>query len=273
MPPTSPQKQSCTHSIQPLGHEVKYGVYINQAGVADAGLEKATDFIDWAIISYIHDWQTAPRAARVADLVWINYRHLIDEMPLLGLNSKTSISSRMSKLKELGLIEVGYDKDKRLYARISDRCHEIILFRSDCTPNSGGVRQDVQSVRGDVQGGVRQDVHSTVNYISTDNQEHRPPDGANLEKVNSLQKKDCAKNAHTAKRKSRIPDDWEIEEDDPNHLYAKSKGMAWAELEVEEEKFRNHHVAKGSAMIDWSAAWRTWVTNWLTYRRGPYGKT
>lgn len=73
------------------------------------------------------------------------------------------------------------------------------------------------------------------------------------------------------KRKSRIATDWEIEEDDPNHLYSKGKGMTWAEMEVEEEKFKNHHTAKGNVMLDWNAAWRTWVNNWLTYRKGAYG--
>ena len=74
------------------------------------------------------------------------------------------------------------------------------------------------------------------------------------------------------KRKSRIPPEWEIEEDDPNHLYSKGKGMTWTEMEVEEEKFKNHHTAKGNVMLDWNAAWRTWVNNWLTYRKGDYGK-
>jgi len=74
------------------------------------------------------------------------------------------------------------------------------------------------------------------------------------------------------KRKSRLAPEWEIEEDDPNHLYCKAKGMTWAEMEVEEEKFKNHHTAKGNVMLDWNAAWRTWVNNWLTYRRGDYGK-
>ena len=33
------------------------------------------------------------------------------------------------------------------------------------------------------------------------------------------------------------------------------------DLAVEREKFLAHHEAKGSAFVDWDAAWRTWVLN------------
>ena len=75
------------------------------------------------------------------------------------------------------------------------------------------------------------------------------------------------------KRRSSLSPDWEIEEDDPCHLYAKSKGMTWAQMEIEEEQFKNHHIAKGNVMVDWQAAWRTWVNNWVKFGKGNYGKT
>jgi uncharacterized protein YdaU (DUF1376 family) len=34
-------------------------------------------------------------------------------------------------------------------------------------------------------------------------------------------------------------------------------------------KFRDHHLAKGTTMKDWRAAWRTWCRNSLEYTRGP----
>ena len=238
---------------------MKYGVYINQAGVADAGFaDGRTDLVDWAIVEYIRDWQLSPKATKLGDLVWINYKHLIGEMPLLGLNNKQAVSKRVVKLSGLGLIHTDHDGHGRVFCRLSERCLSIITFRESGQPELTGVNSGERGVNHSGRGPVNHGGHSTVNYISTDNQEHRPPDGAK---------------AKILKRRSRIPDDWEIEEDDPNHLYAKSNGMTWAELIVEEEKFRNHHIAKGTVMIDWSAAWRTWVTNWLTYRRGPYGKT
>lgn len=33
----------------------------------------------------------------------------------------------------------------------------------------------------------------------------------------------------------------------------------WIDLEVEVERFRDHHLSKGSRYADWSARWRTWI--------------
>lgn len=37
------------------------------------------------------------------------------------------------------------------------------------------------------------------------------------------------------------------------------------------QKFRDHHLAKGSLMADWSAAWRTWLRNMQRYNPQPHG--
>jgi hypothetical protein len=33
------------------------------------------------------------------------------------------------------------------------------------------------------------------------------------------------------------------------------------QVSIEAQKFRDHHVSKGSTMADWPAAWRTWWGN------------
>ncbi len=56
--------------------------------------------------------------------------------------------------------------------------------------------------------------------------------------------------------------------------FAIDAGMReWAEdrtpvvnIEVETEKFIDHHLATGKTMLDWTAAWRTWMRNALTFR-------
>lgn len=59
------------------------------------------------------------------------------------------------------------------------------------------------------------------------------------------------------KRRTRLPDalalaaDW--------RAYAAGKGLG--PVEAEFEKFCDYHRAKGSLMLDWFAAWRTWVSN------------
>lgn len=75
------------------------------------------------------------------------------------------------------------------------------------------------------------------------------------------------------KRKTRIPPDWEIIEDDPNHLYAKSKGLSWEEMCVEEEKFKLYHEANGSGMVDWNKAFKKWILQSLQFKRPKYGNS
>lgn len=58
------------------------------------------------------------------------------------------------------------------------------------------------------------------------------------------------------KRRKQIPADFYPNETGVNA--AEQKGINVA---VELEKFRNYHQAKGSVMLDWQAAWRTWVGN------------
>jgi hypothetical protein len=98
---------------------MKYTILINQAHVFNAGLHTSTDLIDWAILDYINAWQANPKAARLDDHVWINYRHLIKEMPLLGLNSKGAVSNRISKLRHLNLIKSVEDDFGRLFIKTS----------------------------------------------------------------------------------------------------------------------------------------------------------
>lgn len=150
---------------------MKYSININQAGIADAGFADKTDLVDWALIDYIYAWQNNPAATRVGSLVWISYKHLISEMPLLGLKTKQAVSARMSKLKALSLIAVEYDSDKRLYAGLTGAAHSASVFRASRPPNVAGVHENGQGVHEDGQGGVHEDGHSAVNQFSAVHQE------------------------------------------------------------------------------------------------------
>lgn len=65
-----------------------------------------------------------------------------------------------------------------------------------------------------------------------------------------------AKGDGAAKRRTRLPENFYPDETGITALAATGLSLA-----VELEKFRNHHKAKGSTMLDWKAAWRTWVGN------------
>ena len=59
-----------------------------------------------------------------------------------------------------------------------------------------------------------------------------------------------------AKRRTRLPADFY-----PDETGITAFAVTGLSLAVELEKFRNHHKAKGSVMLDWQAAWRTWAGN------------
>lgn len=70
-------------------------------------------------------------------------------------------------------------------------------------------------------------------------------------------------------RAKRLPEDWILT---PAHIEAAGKkGLDAARAAVEAEKFCDYHRAKGTRMLDWMAAWRTWLGNAVTFdaRRSP----
>lgn len=70
-------------------------------------------------------------------------------------------------------------------------------------------------------------------------------------------------------RASRIEWDWTPDEIDATH--AAGKGYSPEEIRAMGDGFFNHHKAKGTLMVDWRAAWRTWVSNDGKFNGGPRG--
>lgn len=67
----------------------------------------------------------------------------------------------------------------------------------------------------------------------------------------------------------RIPEDWKLLGADS--LYAMDKGFKVPKIEAMAESFRDHHSAKGTKFVDWSAAWRNWVRNEIKFNGKPSG--
>ncbi|SEB96304.1 DUF1376 domain-containing protein [Bradyrhizobium erythrophlei] len=67
-------------------------------------------------------------------------------------------------------------------------------------------------------------------------------------------------NARTA-----IDPNWHLPEE--GREYARKRGWPERQIDLQFEKFKNFHAAKGNLMADWLAAWRTWVGN--DYDRQP----
>lgn len=79
----------------------------------------------------------------------------------------------------------------------------------------------------------------------------------------------ATKKAARDARASRIEWDWTPDEIDAAH--AAGKGYGPDEIRTMGDGFFNHHKAKGTLMVDWRAAWRTWVTNDGKFNGGPRG--
>ena len=100
---------------------MKFATTINHAGIASIQMQTKTDLVDWCLLDYIANFESFEKAKKLNGKVWINFKHLISEMPMLGLNSKSSVSNRIKKLRVLGLLETSQDlTDQKLYAQTSE---------------------------------------------------------------------------------------------------------------------------------------------------------
>ncbi|MEW6054275.1 MAG: hypothetical protein AB1552_10895 [Nitrospirota bacterium] len=110
---------------------MKYTIYINQLAYHRMGLCGKLDITDLAILDYIHGWCVAPRADRIIidhqEYTRINYTHLIEEMPILRIREKDTISARIKKLRAHDLIRTFQRKDKTLYVRQTQKCYSIFF--------------------------------------------------------------------------------------------------------------------------------------------------
>lgn len=78
--------------------------------------------------------------------------------------------------------------------------------------------------------------------------------------VKNVKNKDRATN-----RRRQIPTDFELTEE--LKAYAIDHGLAPGTIPSIFQHFKDHHQAKGSVMLDWNAAWRTWVNRDKQFRR------
>ena len=225
---------------------MKYSALINLAGIHDAGLSDKTDLSDWVIIDYILEWGASEKATKRGNKVWINYRHLIAQIPILGIKSKSAISARLKKLAGLGLLDIEHDEEGRIFASIGEIVLETKGYKANRSPNEHPVHENEHPVHENEHRPVLQNEHSIENQFLSGNQD---PD---LEACVPPTPK---------KRATRLPADWAPTPDQ----------IAWARSErkdinpaTEASKFRDYWIAKAgrdASKLDWDATWRNWVRN------------
>jgi hypothetical protein len=111
---------------------MKYFIQINQIVLSQY---KSLDIKDAAILDYLRAWcQADDKKVRQLSIKeggveykynWINFKYLIEEMPLLKIKDKGAISRRIEKLEKTGLIKTFRAPDMNLYVRLTEKIKEI----------------------------------------------------------------------------------------------------------------------------------------------------
>jgi len=69
-------------------------------------------------------------------------------------------------------------------------------------------------------------------------------------------------------RRTKIAETWQPSPEDA--VYADAHGIG--DLAAVAEEFRDYHLSRGTLMLDWRAAWRTWCRNQKKWGRGAAAK-
>ena len=117
---------------------MKWNIFINQ--LALQSIDKKLDIKDGAILSYLIDFCSADdkkidqmdirESGETYRYTWINYGHLIEEMPLLKFNQTVSITQRIKKLEKAGLIKAkteNHPTGKKVYIRLTEKIKELFF--------------------------------------------------------------------------------------------------------------------------------------------------
>jgi uncharacterized protein YdaU (DUF1376 family) len=124
------------------------------------------------------------------------------------------------------------------------RCdQEIAEYRAFLEKKSNAGRASAERRKNNSATGVQQ----VLSESSTVEQPNHKPLTTNQEP---------STNVVAPKRRRQLPDDFY-----PDSTGLNAAGQKGVDVAVELQKFRDYHASRGSVMLDWQAAWRTWVGN------------
>ena len=120
---------------------MKYSITINQLVLAYTKL----DIVEGAIIDYLYFICTTPNGKveekRIEGFTWINYKHLMLEMPLLRIKSKGAITPRIKNIEKAGYIATKII-GQRMYIRVLPKIDELF---TDLNGQAKTVHENEQS--------------------------------------------------------------------------------------------------------------------------------
>ena len=186
---------------------------------------------------------------------------------------------RWKKVRDMALRGFVKCSDGRLYH--STLCEDVMRAakkkaeRRERTKAATKERQRKRNEQRDVGHDVQRDVQRDVGHdvqrdvqrdVTHDVQRNEVP-GTGQDRTgqgNCLGRDDAASEPRRS-RKHRLPDDFGLTAERESYLAEVNPGRdaAW-----ELGKFRDYHASKGSAMVDWDAAWRTWCRNSAEFSAG-----
>lgn len=92
---------------------------------------------------------------RLENWTWIDYGKLINDMPLLRVKSKGSITPRIQRIVENGFIEVKQIDGRKLYAKLKAKV-ESLVFKDDTEALFKNLNSAVQKTEQSTEGGTVQ---------------------------------------------------------------------------------------------------------------------
>lgn len=88
---------------------MKYIITINQKAIADMGLQDRLDFIDLAIYDFITDFMLCEKCQKTqingTQYFWIKTDLILENLPLLKINTARGLNKRIEKLVDCKLLE------------------------------------------------------------------------------------------------------------------------------------------------------------------------
>lgn len=122
---------------------MKYTIVVNQRTVADVNetiedKNKKLDLVDCAILEWIIQICNSKDArvcnSREADMTWISYQKIIDDMPLLGITTKGAMTRRLAKLRDGQFIKLS-TKNQRTYVDYTLKAEKLSYEYGQNTAN------------------------------------------------------------------------------------------------------------------------------------------
>lgn len=202
------------------------------------------------------DWRADPAlrscsiAARGLWMEMLCIMHEAEPRGSLLINGRAVSDKQLANLAGIGLAEVD-----ELLAELHDS--GVFSTEVDGTIYSRRMRKDeVKAAKDKAAGslGGNPTLKPGVNPPANGGDKAQKPEAR--DQISSL-RSDGARRAPKAERRHRLPETWEPTDEGLAFAYDRGFGDVREEL----AKFKDHHRGRGNLMVDWNAAWRTWIGN------------